>query len=300
MPHPGGDGDEHIKMEIPLSITIKMDMEYLNWYYRVSMKFEIPDPMTPGNPLQKMDIDYKVMLDTKSKTGAFALAGVMPGMPEALNNCSWVKIPWLPEPTVLAACVKEGFSKDGLAPPDVPGMDIQGPACSPVGDLDLWTIKIENKTSGLKVTEGITMDKDMMLRGIDVTSKTGTKDGTFVPTVWGALTSKDAPRPIGPAVEDLDFTKWGFDKCTEIPIPSGASFIPQMAQTDIMRQVLKLAQSKPGAGMVVPLMMEQAGSGRRLQGGMPPIPGGMPEWAKCFLPPAGWESKSSLTGIVNV
>lgn len=273
-------------MTIPMTMTNKLDMEYMNWYSDISYKTEIPDPITPGS-LQQMEVAAKMMLNTKSKTAAFSMSGVMPGMPEKLNNCSYIKVPWLSNSQVLAACVKDSFSKDGFRPPAVPGMDIQGPTCKPVGDQDLWAIKIETdqKPQGkLSVTEDFILDKDMMFRSLDMSVK-----GDHM-TSWGGLTTKDPPTPIGPSSDDLDFTKWGFGKCTEIPI--GVSFMAQIAQTDIMRQVLMLAQSKPGAAMVVPLMMEQ-----RL--GMPPIPGGMPEWAKCFMPPA-WRSKSNPTGIVTV
>merc|ERR1712196_136487 len=107
----------------------------------------------------------------------------------------------------------------------------------------------------LSVEESFKMDKDFLFREMSATV-----EGDKVATVFGSLKSKGTPKQVGPSDEDVDFTKWGYGNCTEIPL----NFPPQM------EHVLLALSAKPGAGKIIPFLMkhrdtiEKAAESRRL------------------------------------
>jgi len=265
-----------MKMSIPMTITEKIDMEWMKWYISYAVQMKMPDPMTPGNPMKEMSMNMKMMLNAGEKKVAFAMTGNMPGLPEQMANCTWMSVPWLQAPEALGTCVKAGFEKDGMSPPkNMPGLTITGPSCSAKDGMDVWSVNIKNETAKMEVEESWTMDKDSLFRGMTVSVKT---DGTD--TVTGALTTKDTPTQTGPMPDDLNYTKWGFDECKEFKMP-GFGPPPGLMMEHLNRLI---PQSLQGPARVVPLMMEVKDEGRRLQGGMPPGMPDIPAWVKCFMP----------------
>merc|ERR1712216_149077 len=145
MPMP--NATDAMKQAIPLSITEKIDMEKMQWFIAEDVKAEIPDFMNPGNPMQKMDMSVKMMMDVGAKKVAFGMKGNMPGLPDQMNNCTYLEVPWLADATTVSTCVKTAFDKQGLAPPEVPGLNIEGPVCKQLEDgFDTWTLKFQNET----------------------------------------------------------------------------------------------------------------------------------------------------------
>jgi len=269
-------------------------MEYMNLYEHVHASFPVPDPETPGNPMKMMNVDVKVMLNSKTKQAAYAMTGLLPGLPEDLGNCSFIKVPWLKDPEDLAKCVKEGFEKEGLSPPKVPGMDIKGPTCKRDGEFDRWELSFKNESEigNVEVTEAWKMDDDFVMREIALDVKAGK-----MATVAGKLETKGTPTQVGPSDADLDFKQWGYKECKEMPMGPGGP--PEQAmEYHVMRKVneMLLLQSRPAAMSLIPRLM--MARGRRLQGGMPPggLPPGMPDipaWGACFMP-------SMPPGVVTV
>merc|ERR1719235_2733952 len=177
-----------------------------------------------------------------------------------------------------------------MAPTMVPGLAIEGPVCKKNTDgLDEWTIKFQNETmvapgkyEMLSVTESYKVDANSLFRGFSMDVKVGT-----TATMYGSIETKGEPKSVGASDADVDYTKWGFDKCVEMPLGGGGGgggFPPQL------QQMLMALSSKPGASSIVPLLLQHKDTiqGRRLQGGMPggvPMPpGGLPAWAQCFMP----------------
>lgn len=151
--------------------------------------------------------------------------------------------------------------------------------------LDVWTIKFQNETQiapgqyeMMSVTESFKLDKNFLFREASYDVKVGK-----MATVYGSIQSKGMPSPIGATDTDVDYTKWGFDECRETPLGGGGGPPPQL------QQMLMALSSKPGASSIVPLMLQHKDTiqGRRLQGGMPMPPGGLPAWAQCFMPGGG-------------
>lgn len=275
---------QNVKMQIPVTLSEKIDMEYMKWFAAYSYVFSVPDERSPGSPTKEAKVDVKAMLDVAGKKAAIGIKGIIPGLPEQLNNCSFVSLPWLGPVETVSKCVKDGFEAEGLSPPMVPGVAIEGPACVQDGEgLDVWTIKMQMEGKSqpqlpaqmISVSESYKLDKNSLFREIEMNTEVGK-----VATVYGSIQSKSEPKQIGPSDEDIDADKWGFGKCTEMPVTPPA----------LVQQLLTALSSKPGASSIVPLMMKaksHQSKGRRLQGGTPGVPGDMPPpaWAKCFMPP---------------
>merc|ERR1719478_1773346 len=88
-------------------------------------------------------------------------------MPLGNNNCSYVMIPWLKSPEDLSQCVKDGFAKEGMAPPKVPNMEVSGPTCTADGDLDEWKVSFKNDTipeMKMSVEECWKVDKNSVMQ----------------------------------------------------------------------------------------------------------------------------------------
>lgn len=288
MPMP--NATENQKTSMGLGLCEKIDMEKMIWFVKEEVSMEMPDPERPTDPFKKVTMTMSMMLDVGAQKAAFGMKALgFPGAPENLQNCTWAKLPFLGEPAVVSKCVKDAFEKEGLSPPQVPGLAIEGPACArDENGYDKWVIKFQNETTVapgvsemMDVEESFTLDKNYMFRELAMNIKMGK-----VATMYGSIKTEGEPKAVGPSEEDLNHDNWGFGACKEMPLPGPPSMTPQMEQ-------LHLAlSSRPGAS-ALPMLQQvmkasKAAEGRRLQGGgsgaMPSIPGGLPEWTKCFMP----------------
>merc|ERR1719313_115802 len=98
-----------------------------------NMKWYIAGDATLGI-LGKYSI--KAMLDVGHKTAAVAFEE-----PGGARRCMVTTLPYLGTPEVVSQCVKDAFTKEGLAPAQKKakenGMNVDGPSCSRSGDLDV-------------------------------------------------------------------------------------------------------------------------------------------------------------------
>jgi len=108
-----------IAMKVPVTVCEKLDMEFMKWFIEERVDMTELNPLMPSNPFKVETIEVKMMLDVPTKKAALAMKGAIPGAPGKLNNCTYVSIPWLGPPETVAKCVKDGFEKEGMAPPSM-------------------------------------------------------------------------------------------------------------------------------------------------------------------------------------
>jgi len=279
-----------MKQAIPMTVTNKIDMEWMRWYIGYETVTKIPNMMNPEQPEQDVTIIAKMMLDIKSKKAAIAydMVGVG-GAP--LKTCNFMTVPFEGDAQEVSKCVKAGMETSNMAPPAPPGTTVDS-SCSMEDGLDVWKTTIKNVNG--TATEEWKFTKDFKLEGMTLTANGKQENQTA--QVDASLIAESPATSTGPTDEDLDYTKWGMGNCTEGPPEVGP-----MPGPDPMPPGANMKANLPmrfkSLSSMIPLLM-QAHRGRRLNATnpgdmpMPPVgPNGMPAgmedlpaWVKCFMP----------------